>query len=520
MFRLSSRIATFTPLILLSPGLGWAQETAPPVAAETTEEEPPTLDASTEETASPAAPAPQSTPELAAEPAPEEPITQTPPEPLAPEPLAPAPASVTAPPPALLVAEEPPAPSPLPLTVGGDVWSRFELRQNYDELGASRARFREGEATFFRTRMTFKTNPLPLIEGLSGHLYFAPQASGNWGTNGAGGTVGEASLGIYEGYFQLTSELLAFKAGRFAMNYGEALIIGNLDWHQSGRAFDGAMLSITPGQALIDLFVTQQAEGLVATTNPAFQNKPFLAGDDYFWGVYAQVGAAIAEGFGLDFYALGRSAVARDIITQGTDMDGEPIEVRSHVNSATFMTIGARVKQTIGVFDYRAEAGVQVGKSPRGTEPLNKFAYQGDLEIGVSPVKGLRIALNGAFASGDGDPLDGQDQAYDELYPTTHKWMGLMDIIGVRSNIATGVLKLSYAAPSGTVFMVDGHVFARPETTAESNLSGFEVDAQILQKLGKFAHVRGLYGIFLPQEDMYGSVVAAHYVELQAGVKF
>jgi len=408
-------------------------------------------------------------------------------------------------------------PSLSPLKIGTSSFSRFEYRQNYDELGVSRPRFTEGDNTVFRARLTFQTAELDLA-GVKGSIYFAPQASGSWGMSGTGGTVGEANVGIYEGYFKLAGEHLAFKAGRFAMNYGEALVIGNLDWHQSGRAFDGAHLSAKAGKVTVDAFFTQTAEGWPA------QGQPFFAGDAFFWGAYGMFGPAIAQGLDLDVYALAKTWGASNTTTD----DGMGGTVTTHRDAATFVTIGARAKQKLGVFDYRAEADLQLGKNQNaaGGDSLNKLAYQGDLELGIAPSEAFRIALGGLIASGNKADSADKDEAYDELFPTTHKWLGLMDVIGLRTNVASAILKTQFNFTKTFGLSVDGHVFFRPEdgglgrVNNDNSLAGFEVDAGLAKKIGKYALVRGLYGIFIPGQDHYASNVAAHYVEVEAGLRF
>lgn len=517
MFPLSLKTAAIIPLSLILPIAAYAQEAEPAPdeeapAEEAAAEEAPAAEASASAEVSVTPPAVDVEPAPAVEPAPEAepPVVEAEPAPVVEEAPVEEAAAEEAP-----AEEEPPAPSLLPLKVGTHTWSRFEWRQNYDELGVSRARFIEGDRTFYRARLTFETNPLQLTDKLKGTMYFAPQATGVWGTGPGGGTIGETALGIYQGYFKIASDTLAVKVGRFEMKYGDVLMIGNLDWHQSGRAFDGAHVSYKAGKALIDGFITQTGEG-----GPGV-SKPFMGGDNYFWGLYAQLGGLIAEGMNLDLYALGKSAAATDVAVDDTD----PTLGTTHVDGATFVTLGARAKQKIGMFDYRAEAGVQVGKTPSGSDALSKLAYQGDIEFGVSPMAGTRISLGGAIASGDGDGADDKNNAWDELYPTTHKWFGLMDVIGFRTNIASGSLRFKTKLAKSTILKMDGHVFARLEEPSlgrngDSDFAGVEIDTNVVQKFGKFGYARGMYGIFLANKDHYGTALAAHYIALQGGLKF
>lgn len=421
-------------------------------------------------------------------------------------------------------------PSLWPLKVGASFFVRPEVREGYDELGVSRGRFQEGDQTVFRARLSLETNSLKLTDDIGAHAYFAPQASGQFGTSGIGGTIGEANLGIYEGYFRVTSKRLDFTAGRFAMNYGEAMVIGNLDWHQSGRAFDGLHAHYKMREGYIDFFGTQLAEAWPASTDP------FLAGDTYFWGAYAGLGQLISETIDLDAYLLGLSATA----TEANPTTGGTLQR----DGATLFHLGLRFKQALAFFDYRFEGGVQagetvgavaVGPDPDGTLPaVETLAYHADLELGVAPVEGIRIAIGGLIASGD-DPTTARNEGYNELFPTGHKFLGLMDVFGSRTNAASGYLKYNMGLTDSLALAVDGHLFARvepngldPALLGPSNLgqvggdnfAGGEVDTQLIQKIGKWVSVRGLYGIFIPNENHYAESDPAHYVEVQAGLTY
>ncbi len=506
MFRKTSPLFHILPLSLFAPAITQAQTPeATEAEAPPTEEAPEEPAAEDEEAPIEEAPAEEVVPEP--EPEPE---TEPDPEPAAETAEAPVEEAPV---------EEPPAPSLSPLTIGTHTFSRFEYRENYDEAGVSRTRFQEGDQTVFRTRLTFETNKLKLGENITGHVYFAPQATGNWGTQGLGGTIGEASLGIYEGYFKIAGPVLEGKVGRFEMNYGDAGVIGNLDWHQSGRAFDGAHFRVKAGKANVDLFLTQQAEGWPVVNEV---DEYFMGGDAYFWGAYAELGAAITEGLALDVYALGKSAAAVTAVDPATGAE------LAHTDGATFMTFGARAKQKIAIFDYRVEGGVQVGKSPvPGAEAVDKFAYQVNGDVGVAPIEMLHIHVGGAIASGNDPETTDKDEAYDELYPTTHKWLGLMDVIGFRTNIVSASAGVGAKITDSTMFKLDGHIFQRLEEPslgrapdASSDFAGTEVNVQLDQKIGGPAYLHGLYGIFLPNEDHYGTSEAIHYTEIQAGLKF
>jgi hypothetical protein len=412
----------------------------------------------------------------------------------------------------------------MPFTVTTSTWTRFEGRVNYDTLGVSRGRFLEGDAFFYRARLGLRTHPLTLTPGLKGLVQFTPQASGKYGIVG---TTTEAALGIYEGYFRLEGSRASLDAGRFMMNYGDALVIGNLDWSQTGRAFDGLRSRYKLGEAWVDAFATLAAPDggqSLAEGHPAV-SEPFLAGDYYFWGLYAGLGALVKKGFELDAYVLGNSNVATDNVPVVTVPPTVP-PTTANRGGATEFTFGARIKDKLDKLDYRLEAGLQVGTRPITSAVggnQNAFAYQADGEVGYSFSPRLRLAVNGVLASGD-DPNTTDAEGWHDLYPTGHKFLGLMDVIGARTNVGSGVLKLNAGLTETLRVMVDAHIFARLQDgglgqVGADKLAGYELDGQLVQKFGP-GYVRGLYGLFIPNRGHYASNDLAHYVEIEGGIVF
>jgi hypothetical protein len=169
-------------------------------------------------------------------------------------------------------------------------------------------------------------------------------------------------------------------------------------------------------------------------------------------------------------------------------------------DSATEFTLGSRVKGEVAILDYRVEAGAQFGKTtgePTAMGPTpaaaDKTAFQVDGEIGVTPVKGLRINAGGFMASGD-DLTTPENEGWNELYPTGHKWLGLTDVTGARTNIAGGRGGVKYGGLEWLVASLDFHAFSRMEEDAsgEKGSMGSELDFNLIHPIGKGAAVRAM----------------------------
>lgn len=455
-----------------------------------------------------------------------------------------APATLPAESPALPSAVTPPVAPPSSTSPAwspvftGSYFARYELRSNYDAMGVSRGRFLEGDATFFRLRFGVGTGLFDIGNGLKVGLQFTPQAAGVLGALGPN-TVADAVLGLHEGYARVQGALVRLDAGRFELNYGEALVLGNLDWNELGRSFDGlrARLAKDPAGSYLDLFATVIDEGrdpALATSAP--RTLGIGDGDVYFLGAYAGLGPALTKGLELDVYAFlqnyheqrGLKLVPADATSASYRREG-----------ANQVTLGARVKQRLGALDYRAEGGLQFG-SRQGAVPVampaappvtvqrsvDARAFQIDAELGMNMIEDkLRVGVEGIYASGD-DPDTQRNEGWDELYPTAHKFLGLADVLhqrGVkRTNVTSGVLHLTVKPTAKLAVQADGHYFARPQkVNGVTGRAGAEVDVGAAYTLAKGLKVRALYALFLPDKDFYpmpsavGPIDPIHYAEVE-----
>jgi len=386
-------------------------------------------------------------------------------------------------------------PTASPLTVGASFFSRYEVRDNYAALGRIGRRVGEHDGVAYRARLSLGTAPRTIAPGKTVALRFVPQASGFWGD--VSGGLADAALGLHEGALRYATGDFWVDVGRFEMAYGEHLVIGNVGWHETGRSFDGVRtrLSLDAAGAFWDVFATQVAEGgLTGATSPVG------AGDVYFAGSYLGLGPLLSSNLELDAYGFVQIAPRTD--------DGAMPRGRTAVEA----TLGTRAVKTLGGLVARVETGVQVGRRPVTNASVFAFQVDGDLLARVG--SHVRIGAGGAFASGD-DPTTTKDEEWNQLYPTAHKFLGLMDIVGGRSNVAAATGKLRVSLDSVSV-AADVHAFWRPESPGTEPYAGSEIDAWLLFPVGSGLNLRGQYSLFAPSAPgPFGTDTLAHYVELE-----
>ena len=366
----------------------------------------------------------------------------------------------------------------------GSFFSRYELRRGYAQ-GTILDGDPGSDLVRYRARLGLHVEPLE-TETLTLGTHFVPQAGGFWHVGGD--DLVDPVLGLHEAFVDVATGPLRFEVGRFEMVYGDHLVIGNVGWHHLGRAFDGFRVRTAAGDAWVDVFFTALSEGFVEGFG-----DPLGAGDTYFTGAYAGLGKLFFENVDLDLYALSRLWPNNREIP--VDPTLEPVEY----DFAADLTPGVRVKGTAGVFDFRAEQGLQLGTRPALPEPVDVLAYQGDVELGLDFRKTahVRVAAEAFYATGD-DPESERTEAYDHLYPTAHKWMGLMDFVGARTNVYGGIWHTQLVFEP-VAFALDVHSFWRPFPADDTTYLGTEVDAGAAWAIAKPLKLRGLYGIFLPE---------------------
>jgi hypothetical protein len=288
-------------------------------------------------------------------------------------------------------------------------------------------------------------------------------------------------------------------------------------WHQTGRAFNGGRIHIahSPESAYLDIFATLLDDGKLdgATQKPG---KSYIGSrDQYFVGAYAGVGPAIGK-LELDFYLLSKIWFGGPLTTTGMDAMGAMTTKTVSADPAARMTLGSRVKQDLGVVDYRLEAGLQFGALQAEDKTAKVLAYQVDGEVGVKAGSALRVAAHGFVASGD-NPKTKTNTAWDQLFPTAHKFLGLSDVFGGRSNVAGAALHVTLALTPALKAALDGHTFFRPQPgDGKKSYTGSEVDFGLAYALAPSTSLRGLYGVFVPsKKGPFATDELQHYLEIE-----
>ncbi|MBI3849832.1 MAG: alginate export family protein [Verrucomicrobia bacterium] len=217
---------------------------------------------------------------------------------------------------------------------------------------------------------------------------------------------------------------LTAKVGRQELAYGDERLIGTSDWNNLGRVFDAAKLRYENEDLWMDVFSSRVV--LVDDNNFNVSNDY-----DYLSGIYASTRTLVPKQE-TQFYFLSRNTSADSPnATSGSPQAGGPA-------ARDIYTAGLRVKSLPGGYggwDYSAEVAGQFGRiketaGPQAGVNLDHEALAVTASGGYTWTKAFgspRVGLEYNYASGDRNPNDGKHETFENLFPTNHKFYGLMD---------------------------------------------------------------------------------------------
>jgi len=314
-----------------------------------------------------------------------------------------------------------------------------------------------------------------------------------WGTEPSTTALLPAAA-LHQGFVDLkATSWLDVRVGRQELSYGEDRLIGNLDWAQTARAFDGVFARLSPMEGL-----TVDAFGMMLKP-PAFLADAgggrFQSSGSYFTGAYARYRRGKLGG---DVYLLG---LLEDPATAATGF----------LPDHNRLTMGARGLATVGPVALVGEGALQVGTNT-AKERIFAGAFAGRATWTL-PVAGLYLMADVSGATGDGTPGDGTDNTFNQLFPTAHVHLGFMDyaawqnVVGARGTVGLrkpfmhvwlDVLHLRAWDPRGAWYAANGSVFIPASALRTNGVMGNEVDLSVTVPLHASVSLAGAFGLFLP----------------------
>jgi hypothetical protein len=318
---------------------------------------------------------------------------------------------------------------------------------------------------------------------------------------------------------------LLLTIGRQAVNYGDNRLVADSKWGNFGRTFDAIRVRFEEPHYWIEGFAMRPVQ---------IERHEFDASDaeDNFFGGYFSTDLVPKQT--TDFYVFYRHKDDNQ-----PDLDpGNKIDPQGTWNgpAARFATIGARVKSkpdALAGWDYTAEAVYEVGDVYQTNLDSKRFdlnAFAAHVSGGYTAKKfpwSPRLGLEYDYASGDGDPNDGNSESFQNLFPSNHDKYGFMDEFGWR-NIhdlrfqlnAKPVKKLDLEFDFHAFWLADTHDYwyrsngistlrtKTPDgrdvrTIGARNFAGNEIDLTATYELNRNIKLQGGYSHFFAGDYLH-----------------
>jgi hypothetical protein len=412
---------------------------------------------------------------------------------------------------------------------------RWEIRDNNFDFNDDVNVFTDDNWLLQRFRIGLLIKPTPWLR-----IYAQGQDSREINSDRADfpgllGAEGDDSFDLRQGYIEIGDPKLfplTLKVGRQLLSYGDERLVGAFDWNNIGRTFDAVKLRWEEKLWSVDAF----ASTVVVPTRGQYNQSDLFNGNEtgreqFFAGVYFSTTALPFQS--TDVYGF--------YLSENT---GQPLFQPNALDDTGFFTLGFRMKSKPGAFapqpmveadgkeiadaksgpaplppkkpvglDYTLEAAFQTGEV-RGLD-LTAFAAHLDVGYTFDAAWRPRIALGYSFASGDSDPLDGDIETFQNLFPTNHKFYGQMDLFAWQ-NLHDLELNFKVAPVKAVTIRADFHAFflastddvwyrangvtaVRPLNTASRNAdsyAGSEIDLLVTWAVNKNVALEAGYSHF------------------------
>jgi hypothetical protein len=323
---------------------------------------------------------------------------------------------------------------------------------------------------------------------------------------------------LHQGYVQLSTTLgetpLALRAGRQQIILGNERLVGAVGWHNVGRSFDAARLTLGSAQS------SWNAGAFLATVhegNAGFGHLNGLELEKDHWFTGAVVGTKLLEGYALyDNNAHERIFSGIDRTTLGGRLQ-TPASSRflgSLEGAYQFGSQQARVGESLVEQDIRAHfAGARAG-----------------LKTGVAVLPSLSVGLD--YLSGGESATGTEYRTFNTLYATNHRYYGYMDLFlnpAARTRergLVDALLGVKAGLGRAGTLEIDLHRFSLANTSGinESEI-GWELDLTYPFKIAEAGRFMVGYSAFRggPAAELVGlgpDGKLRHWGFLQAAVPF
>ena len=325
----------------------------------------------------------------------------------------------------------------------------------------------------------------------------------------------------------------SLQIGRQEFNYGDQRLLGNPQWLNSSRSWDGIRFHYITDDWSLDVFTGSRVSFINNKWNQSDYFNTHEGRNAFDSGIYFSSKTLVPWQSATDFYLL------NDTFNKLPGAPGTPLGAIGKVN---VWSLGTRMKgdpDKLNHWDYDFEMVAQFGRSAG----LDHRAFAGHWGGGYNfdtPWK-PRLGVQYNYASGDDNPTDGKSTTFQNEFPGNHNLYGFMDTTAwmnmhnpqINFKVQpTENLKLTLdynlywnATNNDGWFAANTSTLIRPVTPAARSASSYrgqEIDLNAYYKINSHLTAQAGYSVFLPGSYLAqtGASDTAHLGYLQLTFNF
>jgi hypothetical protein len=294
---------------------------------------------------------------------------------------------------------------------------------------------------------------------------------------------------------------ISITIGRQLIDYNST-IIGNSEWRNQARSYDGVVTNIHVNRLRAVLFAA-------SVVNPLLNGISHHQDGNNTYGAYGWITRVLPKS-SLEPFMLWR--VAPSVAVEASKFKTGRLDEKAY---------GFRIRGTgLANFDYRYELVLERGGA--GSNNIRAWATTAGLGytlgwLGWKP----RLFTGFDYASGDKDPTDGTHGTFDAMYPTGHDRFGITDQFGWQNiaawrggatiiphrrwSITAQYLDLRLATAKDAAYNSSGGVILRDTTGNSGRHLGEEFDVYTWYEINRQVHIGTGAGRLLAGRFLAGS---------------
>lgn len=300
----------------------------------------------------------------------------------------------------------------------------------------------------------------------------------------------------------LFSHKISATIGRQEIAYDDHRIFGSVDWAQQGRSHDVAKLQYKDSSNVIDigLAYNQDATNLSGTV--------YTTGNNYKTMQYAWLHRTISDQFSVSLLFLNNGIQIITVDTAGKDKHSTNFSQ----TGGTYLVYKKNKINANAAFYY------QTGKDATDKD-INAYNVRGQIQYKVTERFSIGMAYERLSGTDQLDTANEENNSFNPLYGTNHKFNGYMDYFYVGNHLNTVGLddisfSINYTFKKFSA-ACDFHLFASAERILDKttytntgvfqksdNHIGTEVDLTFLYKYSKELYFQAGYSQFISTESV------------------